>query len=149
MSASAATFLFLVGWSFVACQFVEVRILVGSQEDFLAFGYSFMTGLIAGIDGGLYASGLYCLYHSAFVFYLQEQVPCLLCDGYGQILYIIGTSGRVNDAVHVRFFFQQQLLVACDTFREFVWSFVSLVEGGYGNGVDAGNGCAHGFGLCT
>ena len=46
-------------------------------------------------------------------------------------------------------FFQQMLLVASDTFGEFIRGFVRCVKRGDGDGVDSGQSGTHGFCLAA
>ena len=77
-----------------------------------------MAGLVAGVDSFLYASAFDSLEHAAFIFYLQEKFPGLLCDGSRKVFDIVRTCSRIDDTVEVSFFLQQELLVACNTFGE-------------------------------
>ena len=126
LSASAAAS--LCQWCLFACQFIEVRILVGTQKNFFPFRNSFVAGLVAGVDSFLYASAFDSLEHAAFVFYLQEKFPGLLCDGSRKVFDIVRTCSRIDDTIEVSFFLQQELLVACNTFGEIIRCFVSLVK---------------------
>ena len=58
-----------------------------------------MAGLVAAVHCLLYLSVLYGLNHTALFFHFQEELPGLFDNGYGQVLDIIGTSGRVYNAV--------------------------------------------------
>ena len=87
-----------------------------------------MTGLVTFVDSSLYLAGLYSSIETTFFFYRKEQFPCLLGDGYSQVFNIVRTGSRINHLVEVRFFLQQQLLVAGHTLGEVIGSCISLIE---------------------
>ena len=48
-----------------------------------------MTGGVGGVYSLLNLTGLYHCQHTALILYLEEELPCLLCQSLGQILYVV------------------------------------------------------------
>ena len=129
--------------------FVDVGVLVGAQQDFLAAGDVGVTFLAAGVDGLLYEAFVDLLEEAAVLLDVEEELPGLLCDGHGECLDVVRAAGGVDDLVHVALFLEQELLVAGDALAELVGFLVSDVEGGDCHRVNAGDGCREGLGLAT
>ena len=129
--------------------FSEVRILVSTEEDFATLSYGIVTSLVACVHSFLYLTSLDSFHHTAFFFYLEEEVPCLLSDRNSQVFDEVWTSSWVNHLVEVTFFLQQQLLVASDAFREIIWSLVCLVVRRNSDWVHTCKGSTHRFCLST
>ena len=135
--------------SLAVSHFSEVRILVSTEEDFATLSYGFVTSLVACVHSFLYLTSLDSFHHTAFFFYLEEEVPCLLSDRNSQVFDEVWTCRWVNHLVEVTFFLQQQLLVASDAFREIIWSLVCLIKWRNGDRVHTCKGSTHRFCLST
>ncbi len=70
-------------------ELVEVRELVGAEEDFLAAGHAVMSFGCRGVDGLLHVAFVDASEESAFLFHFEEELPCLLGDGDCEGLHII------------------------------------------------------------
>ena len=108
-----------------------------------------MAGRIALVHGSLYLAGFYGCVETAVFFHCKEQLPSLLGNSHGQVLDVVRTGSRVDNLVEMRFLFQEQLLVACQTFGEFIGNGIRLVERNNRHGVDACKSGTHSLGLRT
>ena len=131
------------------CFFVEVRELIGTQQNFTTLCYSFVAGFITLIHGNLYRTGFESSIESTFFFYSQEKLPCLFGNGYCQIFDIIRTCSRVNHFIEMRLFFQQQLLITGHTLREFIRSLISFVKRDNRHWIYTCQSSTHRLCLCT
>ena len=77
----------------------------------------------------------------------EEVFPSFFCDGSGEVFNVVRTCGSIHNLFDVRFFLEQQLLVAGDTFREIVSLGKYLVVRKNGERIYTGDGSRHTFGL--
>ncbi len=134
---------------FAGGHFVDVGVLVGTEQYFLAAGYIGVT---------LFARFVYCILHLAFSheleeaalgFGIEEEFPCFAGDGYGEGFDIVTAACGVDNLVEVAFFLKQELLVACYALAESVRSLIGNVERSGGDRVDTCKCCRHRFGLAA
>ena len=144
--ASALTFV-VFDFDFVGGHFVDIGVLVGAKKYLLTASYVGVAFLGCFGYGLLYGSVSDFGEESTGFVYGKEEFPSFASYGYGECLYVVGTACGVDNLVHVRFLFEQELLVAGDTFRERVRFLVRSIERCDGDGVDTGDGCGHCFGL--
>ena len=80
------------------------------------------------------------------LFNVHEELPGVLGDAVGEVLYVVAAGCGVDNLVHVALFLEQQLLVAADAVAETVGLLVGDVEGVGGDAVGTGYGGRHGLG---
>ena len=80
------------------------------------------------VHGSDYIATFESRFEATFVFNFKEEFPAFLSQRNGQSLHVVGATCGVHHLVEVAFFLEQDLLVACDTFREVVALGVGRVE---------------------
>ena len=132
---------------FAFCFFGEVRELVGAEHEFLALCSVGMTLVVRTVDHFLHLAGECLCKETAVLLDVEEQFPCLLGDGIGEVFDVVRTATHIDEFVEVSLLLQQQLLVAGKAFAEVVGSLVGLVERSDHDAIDIADGSRHGFGL--
>ncbi len=108
-----------------------------------------MTGFVGGVDSFLKLAFVDHGHQTAIFFGFEEKFPGLIGKGSGEVFNVVGTAGGVNDLVEMRFFLQQQLLVAGNALREIGGLLVGGIERSNSDGVDAGDGGTHALSLAA
>ena len=134
----AGAFFFL--FDLVARHLREVREDVRAQQTDATRGNELLACLVRLIDGLLHFARVGYGGKSALVFYLEEELPCGVSHRLRQHFYVIGTRCGVNHLIEVALFLEQELLIACDTFRKFVGRLEYAVVRQDGDGVNACDG---------
>ena len=136
-------------WFLLACLLIKVRELIRTQQHFATLSNSFMTSLVTFVHSCLHRTCFYSSIKATFLFNSQEKFPSLFSNGHSQIFNIVRTGSRVDHFVEVRLLFQQQLLITCQTFGEFIRNSIRLVKRNNRHGIHPREGSAHSLSLRT
>ena len=131
----------------VTSYLVEVGVLVGTQQNLFAASYISMTSLGRSVYLVLNEALFHGFVETAFFLDLEEEFPSLLGNRYRKGLDIVRTGSRVGNAVDMRLFLEQQLLVAGDTLRKFIGLLVGFIEGSGRNRIYTSQSSRHSLGL--
>ena len=104
--SASATARFAVN-DFIAGDFIEIGVLIRSQQNFFPTSHIHMASLGRSVHLILYESLFHGFVEAALLFHFEEKFPSLLGDRNRQSLHIIRTGSRVGNTIQMRLFFQQ------------------------------------------